>query len=150
MTGFLNKNFVRHAAALLGASAIAGNAQPQSLPIEAPDTITFRVLSHKIEANGNTSLTVDASAMNDNKWAILTDQITKAAIVMPGVSGSRLCPFFDLARYKHSIDQIEANKANFLIKAQITPADAKKALEHQCLVVKMPSATSINWKTETP
>ena len=150
MTGFLHKKFYP-AAALLGASAIAGHAQTQSsLPIEAPDTITLYIISHKIEANGQASITVDASAMNNNKWAILTDRITKAAIVMPGVHNNRLCPFFDLSRYKHSIDQIEYSKPNFLIKAQITPMDVKKALENQCLIIKIPSARAINWKPYTP
>ena len=153
MTGLLQKQFTYHAAALLSASALSASAQTTLplLPSEAPDTLIFKLLAHKIDPSGTASLTVDASAMDSNKWAILTNQITKAAIMTPGIKDKRACPYFNLARYPHTIEQIEVNKYDFQIEAKVTPAEAEKAIESRCLIVDIPSATKIKWKlTSTP
>lgn len=148
MSEYLSKNFKKQAAALLSATALVGVVQASysELPANAADTITFRALEHNIDPSGHASLKVDARAINENKWAIMTDQVTKVAILMPGASSNSLCPYFDLARYKHSINQIEANKFDFQIDVQIMPDDARKAQESKCLVVNMPSRSAINWK----
>lgn len=148
MSKYLSTNFKKQAAAFLSATALVGVVQAnyKELPANAADTITFRVLEHSIAPSGHASMKVDASTINENKWAILTDQVTKVAILMPGASSNSLCPYFDLARYKHSISQIEANKLDFQIDVQIMPDDARKAQESKCLVVNMPPRSAINWK----
>lgn len=148
MPEYLRTNFKRQAAAFLSATALIGAVQAnyRELPANAADTITFRVLEHTIDTSGRASLKVDARTINENKWAIMTDQVTKVAILMPGASSSSLCPYFDLARYKHSINQIEANKLDFQIDVQIKPDEARKAQESKCLVVNMPPRSAINWK----
>ena len=144
MTGLLKSKF---AAALLSATAIMGTAQAEQpeLPANAKDTITFRVKQHNIQDN-HASLVVDASAIGDNRWKILTDKVTKAAILMPGMDSNRLCPYFDLAKRQYTIDQIEKGKFDFKIETEITPADARNAIDKKCLIIDIPSSRKINWK----
>lgn len=150
MTGTMTKTIQRQAAALLSATALfsAASANPVNMRADAEDTISFRLLKHNIDSEGNARLVVNASTMMDNKIAIMFDKVTKAAILMPGIDNKRACPFFDLDRYQHTINQIEAAKLDFEIKAKIDPEEGKKALEAQCLIVKIPSTRKINWKTD--
>ncbi len=137
----------KFAAALLSASAIISTvqaAQPE-LRADANDTITFRLKEYKVES-GHASLKVDASTITENKWKILTDKVTKAAILMPGMDNKRLCPYFDLAQRNYSIDQIEADRYDFQIETDIKPEEEKAARDKRCLIINIPPRSTINWK----
>lgn len=144
MSERLNSKF---AAALLSATTIIGTAQAAQpeLPADAEDTITFRLKDYKVES-GHASLNVDAGAINQNKWKIITDQVTKAAIMMPGMDNNRLCPYFDLAQHKYTIDQIESGKYDFQIETNIRPDEEKAARDKQCIIINIPPHRAINWK----
>lgn len=150
MGNFLQTSFRRHAAALLGATALIGTAQAETtLRADAADTIPYPVLKHKIDsAGGQSTLTVDASSMMDNKMAILFDRVTRAAILMPGADKKRDCPYIDLKQYPHKLTQIAAGKLHFDFEAQIPPAEVQKVLAAHCLVVDIPARKTIIWKDD--
>lgn len=144
----------RQMAALFSATALSAPAltamaqtEPVTLPADNKDTITFKVLTHKIGADGNASLLVDAGTLDENKLAVAFDVVTKAAILMPGIDNKRACPYVDLKRYQHSIDQTEPGKFSFQITAKLDPQDAKRTLDSQCAIVDLPSVRKINWKS---
>jgi len=150
MGNFLRTGFRRHAAALLSATALMGTAQAETtLLADAADTIPYPVLKHKIDAGGGkSSLTVDASSMMDNKLAILFDNVTKAAILMPGTDNKRACPYVDLKQYPHTVTQAVAGKLHFDFEAQIPPAEVQKVLTAQCLIVDIPARKTVIWKDD--
>ena len=144
MSGLLKSKF---AAALLSATEIIGTAQAGQVELraDANDTIIFRVKDYAIR-DRHASIKVDASAIDDNKMAIITDRITKAAILMPGMDNNRLCPYFELAKHRHTITQIESDKYDFQVETEVTPDESKAAQDKQCLIIKIPSRSEIIWK----
>lgn len=141
------QRFRNAAVALCGATAFSSvTVAAPELRADAEDTISFRMLKHQVNDQGEVRLTIDARNMMEHKIAILFDKVTKAAVLKPGIDNNRTCPFIDLDRYHHTIDQIAADKLDFEIKAQIEPVEAKRALDASCVIVKIPSTRKINWK----
>lgn len=132
----------------LMASTAEAIPTPPSLRADAPDTIPFKVLNHTIEESGETVLTVDARAIGQNKWAIAFDQITKAAIMMPGKDTASTCPYIKLEQYDYTIEQTKKNRYEFQIKTKVSPQDSQLARDNQCLVVDLPPSRKIKWKND--
>lgn len=119
-----------------------------TLRADAPDTIPFKVLTHSIEDSGETTLTVDARAISQNKWAIIFDQVTKAAIMMPGKETTSTCPYIKLEKYDYTIEQTQKDRYEFQIKTKVSPQDGQLARDNQCLVVDLPPSRKIKWKND--
>jgi len=151
MTGAIRQLFRKEATqALLSSAAFIvpalSAANTGEMPVKAPDTIVYKILKQSINPNtGETSLTVDASSMKGNVWAIVFDKITKAAIMTPDEKKDS-CPFIDIYRYNPQIEQVTAKSFEFNFKAKVSPEDAKRATDANCLVINIPSTKLIQWK----
>lgn len=149
-------HFRKAASKFLAATALAvpisAFSEPvqAELPMQAEDTIPFHVISHQVSESGETTMRVNANSIRKNRWGIVFDAITKAAIIMPGKEsdGNTLCPYFDLTKYDYRVEQTKHDTLEFDISVKVSPEESRLATEKQCLVVDIPSSRKIVWKQD--